>query len=219
MRRACITLLSFVFIVDAQTSRTVQANGSATVSAIPTQASVDAGVTTSALTAQEATQQNSTQTEAVTAALIAVVGSARNVQTLYYSVSPRYAPNSSTINGYTVNTTLRATTFDITTIGRLIDAANGAGANTVGGLSFGLREPDPLVQQALGDATKQALAHAAAIASGLGGKLGAVVSAQEGSSYSPVLVGTGSGAAATAVPIQTGTVNVYATVTLVVQLQ
>jgi len=62
----------------------------------------------------------------------------------------------------------------------LIDAANQAGANIVGGLSVGLQNPEPLLEQALTLASKQATAQAAAIAAGLGSKLGAVLSAQEG---------------------------------------
>ena len=65
-------------------------------------------------------------------------------------------------------------------------------------------------------AAKQATAHAAAIAAGLGSKLGVVMSAQEGSSYTPIAVGA-AGAAVTT-PVQTGTVTVYATVTIQVGL-
>ena len=97
--------------------------------------------------------------------------------------------------------------------------ANQAGANSVGGLSFGLIDPEPLVEQALSQATKRALAHAGAIAAGLGGKAGTVLSAQEGVSYTPLPV-TGAGVATAATtPVQTGTVTVYASVTINVQLQ
>jgi uncharacterized protein YggE len=88
----------------------------------------------------------------------------------------------------------------------------------VGGLSFGLQNPEPLVEQALTLAIKQATAHAAAIAAGLGSKLGAVLSAQEGSSYMPIAVGTAGTGAAVTTPVQTGTVTVYATVTIQVGL-
>jgi uncharacterized protein YggE len=74
------------------------------------------------------------------------------------------------------------------------------------------------VEQALTQATKQATAHASAIAAGLGGKLGAVLSAQEGSSYTPVVVGGSSAAMPVTTPVQTGTVTVYATVTIQVGL-
>jgi uncharacterized protein YggE len=88
----------------------------------------------------------------------------------------------------------------------------------VGGLSFGLQNPEPLVEQALTLATKQATAHASAIAAGLGGKLGAVISAQEGSSYTPITVGAPGAGTAVTTPVQTGTVTVYATVTIQVGL-
>jgi uncharacterized protein len=219
--RACTFLLVFAALCVAQTTRTIQATGSASMQVTPDQASLDVGVVTSAPTAQESAAQNATQTTAVLNAVKAVLGNNGTVQTQYYSVSPRYATNSSTIVGYTTYNTLRVITTDLGSLGRLIDAANGAGANSVGGLGFGLQDPDPHVQLALAAATKQAMAHAGAIASGLGGKVGAVVSAQEGGSYAPVVVnrdGAGAGLAA-ATPVQTGTVNVYANVTLVVQLQ
>jgi len=86
----------------------------------------------------------------------------------------------------------------------LIDAANQAGPNSAGGLSFGLQIPEPLVEQALTLASKQATAHAAAIAAGLGSKLGAVLSAQEGSFYAPMAVGAAGTGAAVTTPVQRG---------------
>lgn len=226
MVRLCIILLSAAALVNAQAtravtvagSRTIQAIGSTTLLVNPDQASLDIGVVTTATTAQDSAAQNATQTTAVINAIKAVLGNTGTVQTLYYSVSPRYVTNTSTINGYVTSNTVRVVTSDLSILGRLIDAANGAGANSVGGLSFSLRDPEPSLQQALSAATKQAMAHAAAIASGLGGKVGDVVSAQEGSSYSPIVAGTGVAAGAST-PVQTGTVNVYASVTVVVQIQ
>ena len=198
----------------------VQANGSATLTAKPDQAQLDVGVVTNGATAQDASQQNASLSISVQAALSKVLGSAGTLQTVSYYVTPRYSttPNQpSAIIGYTASNTVRVTTTDLSQIGLLIDAANQAGANSVGGLSFGLQNPEPLVEQALTQATKQATAHAAAIAAGIGGKLGAVLSAQEGSSYTPVAVGVASAGAATT-PVQTGLVTVYATVTIQVGL-
>ena len=199
----------------------VQANGSATLTAKPNQAQLDVGVVTNAATAQDASQQNASLSTTVQAALSKVLGSAGTLQTVSYYVTPRYSttPNQpSVIIGYTASNTVRVTTTDLSQIGLLIDAANQAGANSVGGLSFGLQDPEPLLQQALTQATKQATAHAAAIAAGLGSKLAAVLSAQEGSSYVPIAVGVGSAGAAVTTPVQTGLVTVYATVTIQVGL-
>jgi uncharacterized protein YggE len=141
-----------------------------------------------------------------------------------YSIAPRYstsAGQTGVIVGYTTSNTIQVTTTDLSIIGKLIDAANQAGANNVGSLNFGLQDPEPKVQQALSQATKQAMAHAAAIATGLGGTLGAVISAQQGSAYTPVVVPPVGAVAGGAVPtpVQTGTVSVYATVNVIVQLQ
>jgi uncharacterized protein YggE len=219
VRRVCILLVALAALAAAQTTRTVQAVGSATVTANPDQASLDVGVVTAAATAQDSAAQNAVQTTAVINAVKAVLAGNGSVQTLYYSVTPRYAVNSSTITGYTTNNTLHVITTDLSIIGKLIDAANSAGANSVGGIGFGLQDSDPFMQQALAAATKQALAHAAAIAGGLSGKVGPVVSAQEGTSYTPIAVSGMSAGAGVSTPVETGTVKVSATVTLVVQLQ
>jgi uncharacterized protein YggE len=221
MNSSLLLLMLCCCAMAAQTAvPSVQANGSATIAVKPDQAQLDVGVVTNGATAQDASQQNASLSNTVQAALSKVLGSAGTLQTVSYYVTPRYSntPNqTSVIVGYTASNTVRVTTTDLSQIGLLIDGANQAGANSVGGLSFGLQNPEPLVEQALTQATKQATAHAVAIAAGLGGKLGAVLSAQEGSSYAPIVVGTSAGAAVTT-PVQTGVVTVYATVTIQVGL-
>jgi uncharacterized protein YggE len=195
---------------------TVQANGSATITAKPDQAQLDVGVVTNGSTAQDASQQNASLSNTVQAALKQVLGSAGTLQTVNYSVTPRYSATPgqpSVIIGYTANNTVRVTTTDLSQVGLLIDSASQAGANSVGNLNFGLQNPEPLVEQALTQATKQATAHAAAIAAGLGAKVGAVISANEGSSYTPLAVGVAA-TAGVSTPVQTGVVPVYATVTI-----
>jgi uncharacterized protein len=222
MYSSSLLLMLFCSAMAAQTAvPSVQANGSATLTAKPNQAQLDVGVVTNGATAQDASQKNASMSDTLQAALSKVLGSAGTLQTVSYYVTPRYSttPNQpSVIVGYTAGNTVRVTTTDLSQIGLLIDAANQAGANSVGGLSFGLQNPEPLVEQALTLATKQATAHAAAIAAGLGSKLGSVMSAQEGSSYAPIAVGAAGAGAAVTTPVQTGTVTVYATVTIQVGL-
>jgi uncharacterized protein YggE len=221
MLRILFLSLMLAALVGAQTNgtRTVQANGSATLSANPDQAQIDVGVVTVGTTAQDSAQQNATQTTAVINAIKLVLGSNGTIQTVSYYVQPRYNNSTPpTVTGYTTSNTVRVVTLDLSNIGKLIDAANQAGANSVSSLSFGLQDPEPFVQQALTQATKQALAHAAAIATGLGAKVASVISAQEGSSYTPLVI-SGPSATSVSTPVQSGTVNVYATVTLVAALQ
>jgi len=198
---------------------TVQAIGSATISVPPDQAQLDVGVVTQAATAQDAGQQNATLTTTVLNALKGVLGTAGTIQTVSYSVSPRYSTTqgqTSLIIGYTASNTVEVTSTDLSLIGKLIDTANQAGANSVGNLNFGLQNSEPVMQQALGQAAKQAQAHASAIAAGLGATTGSVISAQEGASVTPYAVPGVSAASST--PIQTGTVKVTADVTIVVRL-
>ena len=198
----------------------IQAIGSATISVNPDQFQLAVGVVTQGTTAQDAGQQNATLTTTVLNALKGVLGAVGTIQTISYSISPRYSTTqgqTSVIIGYTASNTVQVTTGDLTLIGRLIDTANQAGANSVGNLSFSLQNPEPYTEQALGQAAKQAQAHANAIAAGLGAKTGVVISAQEGSTVTPVLMAGVANAAATT-PIQTGTVSVSASVTINVQL-
>jgi len=198
----------------------VQATGSASIVVKPDQAQLEVGVITNGSTAQDAAQQNASLSSTVQTALSKVLGPTGTMQTVHYSIYPRYSNNpgqTSVVIGYTASNTVRVTTIDLSQVGLLIDTASQAGANSVSGIAFGLQSPEPLVQQALTQATKQAMANAAAIAAGLGGKAGAVLSAQQGSSYTPIVV-AGAAAGATTTPVQTGTVTIYANVTVQVAL-
>jgi uncharacterized protein YggE len=206
----------------AQTSAaSVQATGTATIYVQPDQAQLIVSVTTTATTATAAGQQNANVTVAVTQAIAGVLGANGSIQTVSYSVDPRYntgtATQPSTIVGYAATNTFQVTMTDLTLIGHVIDTANQAGATSVGSLILGLQNPSPSMQQALAAASKQALANAGAIASGLGGKTGAVISAQQSSAYTPVVAVAGATSATT--PVQAGPVSVSATVTVTVQLQ
>ncbi|HEY2016692.1 MAG TPA: SIMPL domain-containing protein [Bryobacteraceae bacterium] len=205
-------------LAQAAIPGTIQAVGSATITFTPNQAQFTVGVVTQGTTAQDAAQQNATLSTTVQNALKSALGTNGNLQTLNYSVTPRYSNQQPPILiGYTASNTVEVTSYNLSAIGNLIDVATQAGANNVGGVSFGLQNPDPLVQQALTQAGKQALAYAAAIAAGVGGKAGAVVSAIQGTAYAPITVpGT---AAGSTTPIQVGTVSISASVTVTVQLQ
>jgi uncharacterized protein YggE len=215
-------LLLCVSLAGAQTNNTIQASGSATRNVKPDMAQIGVGVVTQAATAQAAADQNATLADAVIKALQGVLGPSGEIETLYYSISPRYSNpvnnQPATLVGYTVNNTVQVTTNNVGLVGRLIDAANAAGANSINGPSFGLQNPEPETQLALTAASKQALQHAAAIAAGLNARTGAVISAQETSTVTPFLSQSSAGLATTTTPIQTGTVSVSAHVTVTVAM-
>lgn len=203
------------------TTPSVQAQGSASIAVQPDQAQLTVSISTNGTTAQDAGQQNASLAQVVIAALTKLFGSKGSLATVSYNVSPRYSSGTTTqppvIVGYTATLTELLTLNDTTLIGQAIDAANQAGATSVGNLTLGLQNPEPSTEAALSAAAKQALAHASSIASGLGGKTGAVISAQQATAYTPIVVASSAGAASTSV--QTGPISVSATVTVVVQLQ
>ena len=215
-----LLFLVFLSALHAQTpaAGTVQANGSATIRVTPDQAELSVSVVTQATTAQEAGQQNAAQAAAMINALKTVIGSAGTVQTTSYYLSPRTTPPNGQIVGYTASNTVAVTTTNLGILGTIIDTANQSGGTNVSGISFGLQDPEPAKQQALTKASQQALAHATAMATGLGRKTGAVVSALESSSYAPVVANGGIAVTATPTPVQTGTVTVSANVVVTVQL-
>lgn len=204
------------------TPASVKAQGTASISVPPDQAQLTIGVSSNGLSAQDAGQKNAHLTSAVLQALQKVVGPRGAIQTVAYSVSPRYneptAVTPSTLVGYTATNTQQVTLTDLSLIGRLIDAAIQAGVTSVGDLTLGLQDPEPWLQNALAAAARQALANASAIALGLGGKTDAVISADQSSSYSPVPVPV-TGVVNASTPIQTGPILVSATVTVTVAMQ
>src|SRR5574340_1291783 len=141
-------LLTFALAAPAQiSSRTVRANGEASVSVQPDQAKINVGVITQGATAQEAGSRNATQVEAVLSQLHQVLGSSGETRTVSYSINPNYRyvqGQPAELLGYTASNTVEVTTFDLSLIGKVIDAANQAGANSVQSLRFGIRDPEPV---------------------------------------------------------------------------
>ena len=213
--------LTFPLALTAQVPRTVQSVGSATIQAQPDQVKVDLGVTTVGNTATDAANQNATQMTAVISAVQQVLGPNTNVPTISYSITPNYRPNSSPpqVVSYTATNMIEVTAPDAKTIARVIDSTAPAGVTTITGLRFTVSDDGPIRQQALAAAAKEALAHATAIASGLGAHIGNVLAAEEGVTVTPLVRGDLTpNASAASTPIQPGLVSVSASVTISVEL-
>jgi uncharacterized protein YggE len=202
--------------------RVVRASGTGSVTIRPDQAKLNVGVVTQAATAEAAAADNAARTDAVIKAVAAILGTSQPLRTINYFITPNYRTMTGQppqIAGYTVTNTLEVTLADTAIVGRVIDAASTAGANNISNLRFLLANPEPARQQALAAASKQARAHADAIASGLGGRTGAVLAAQEAGVIVPFnnqRLGATDAAATT--PIEAGTLEVSATVSIEVEL-
>jgi uncharacterized protein YggE len=72
------------------------------------------------------------------------------------------------LTGYLATNNVTVTVNQVERAGELLDAALGAGANRIGGVRFGLRDPSALRQQALAEAVQAARAKAETLAAELG---------------------------------------------------
>lgn len=156
---------------DAPAPAQIRVVGEATVSAAPDVAWLDLAVVSEAGTAEAAVSRTAKNLEAVLAALRKTLGDSGELATQGYSVTPRYRydPPSSPprLEGYTARGGVRVTLRDPSRAGRAIDAATAAGANEIGGLSFGLNDEAPRRAEALRAAALDARARVAALASAL----------------------------------------------------
>jgi uncharacterized protein YggE len=123
---------------------------------------------------------------------------------------------------YVVTHSLTVKVRDLTKIGAILGAAQAAGVNSVGGISFTLEDPAPAVTQARALAVADARARAEEIAKGLGVKVGKVLTVNEyGASvpYASDKSGYGMGGGGSSVPIQTGSWEVSMTVSVVFEIE
>jgi uncharacterized protein YggE len=201
--------------------RSVRAFGEAVVSIRPDLARVNVSVITQGATAEAAAAENATVAAAVTQALTSKFRGAE-IRTVAYHLSPNYrtpAPGQpATISGYTATNSIQITTGDLASVGPIIDAAIAAGASRIDALQHTIKDEEPVRNQALRLAGQKARARAEAIAAGLGVRLGQVLQADEGVTYRPLAIDARAAAAAPTTPIEPGTLQVSATITLEMEI-
>lgn len=203
----------------------IRVTGEATLSVAPDRATVDVGVTTEDPKAGRAAQRNADKAAATIQGLRDAFGSAIQIQTVNYSLTPRYRypkeGGQRVQDGFTASNVVRVETGKLDHVGRIIDIATSAGANRVERLQFDLADEEPTRAEALRQAATRARAKAGAIAGALGLKVGRVISVEERgvSIVSPPrpmkMMATRSAGAPT--PVEPGTLDVRAELTLSVE--
>jgi hypothetical protein len=193
-------------------SRLVTASGHGTVTVVPDQALVSAGVVTRASTAAAALAQNAREMQQVIAALEGAGGS--NVQTQQVSLYPQ-TNEQGDVTGYSAQNSVSAKTA-VAKAGALIDAAVAAGANSVDGPTLSTSDRDALYRKALEQAVADARAKAEALAHAGGFAVGSVFSVAESGAAPPVTweAVPAAAKASDATPIEPGTEDVTADVTV-----
>jgi hypothetical protein len=185
--------------------------GHGVVTAVPDEAVVNAGVHTQATTAADALAENSRQMNAVIAALKAAGGT--DLQTQQVSLYPQSDADGH-VQGFVADNSVSAKA-KVAGAGALVDAAVGAGANTVSGPTLDVSDADALYRDALGKALADARAKADALAKAGSFAVGAVSSVTEQPAEVPGPVfATASAARDKATPVEPGTQDVTADVSV-----
>jgi uncharacterized protein len=161
---------------------TITVTGTGTSQAAPDMATLMIGVTTQGDTAAVALAANSAAVEAVIARLTASGIEARDMQTSNLSINPNwssYDSSTPTIAGYVAMNVVTVRVRDLGGLGTVLDAAVADGANTLNGLTFGMANPEPALNEARKAAVVDARAKAELLVSAAGLKLGRIVTITE----------------------------------------
>jgi hypothetical protein len=204
----------------------VKVTGDSIVQAQPDTAILTVSVVTQGRRALDAQQENANKTEAVVRALKNAAGPGAEVKTSGYSLQPQRVYKEGqppTITGYEARNSVTVTTSDLTKVGPVIDATSQAGANDIAGISFMLRKDRPARDQALTEATREAVSKAQVIATALGGRVVRIVEVQEEGIerprpiYEARLQMVKTEAAPT--PIEVGTLDITSRVNLIAEIE
>lgn len=215
--------------VAAQDSSTPQhtlsVSGTGSVSVKPDTADVTVGVTIQRDTAGDAAADAANVMDAVVKAVLGLGIAEEDLQTTSLSLSPVYDYDRTPYRlvGYTANNLVTVTVHDITQTGPVIDAATGAGATDVNGITFRVADQAAAETQAREQAVKAARAKADTIAAAAGTEITGIISISETSApvpypmyYAADMAGASRESAPT--PVLAGTVKVEVSVSIVYSL-
>lgn len=190
-----MTLLVVVIVVLAGSifynknvtpSNTVSTTGSHTLTVEPDEATVYVSIETLKNSADESKNENSRITNAVLDSLYEMIGK-ENVETSQFSIYPEYdwTNNGQKLKGYRTTNQLKVKTSNFDDIGKIVDVSTKAGATGINSINFELSKEKQASykQEALTKAAEDAKGKAQAIVSGIGSRLGKVVSIQENEYY------------------------------------
>jgi uncharacterized protein YggE len=203
---------------------TVTASGQGTVAATPDQAQMSFGVTRQDENAEAALEAASKVADDITAAVKKAGVADEDIQTQSVNVFPLTTDSGGkiTITGYQASLSVSVTVRDLGTLGEIITAATGAGADTINGPSFTIDQDAEYREDAIQRAVEDARRSAEAMASAAGKQVGEVLRLSASDVFAqplPFAAAESRAADAAAVPIEPGTLDVSANVTVVFELK
>ncbi len=144
--------------------------GRGSVEATPDEATVVLGVQSVRPTAREAQDQSSAVMDQIVRQILALGIPREKIHTTTIALYAQRKPGaeSEEITGYAATNRITVTVDELRLVGRVIDMSVAAGANTLDGLTFGVRDLSAYRAQAFKIAVQDAQATASAIASAAG---------------------------------------------------
>jgi uncharacterized protein YggE len=124
--------------------------------------------------------------------------------------------------GYVARHTIELRVDDVDKLGEIVARAVGAGAGSVAGIRFDVKERDQLERDALRKAVEDARARADAAAAGAGATVGGIIRIEEQRTFEPprpVAMARGMAAEAVATPIAPGEIEIRSSVSLTTSLK
>jgi uncharacterized protein YggE len=167
----------------------ITVSGEATISVAPDQAEIEAGVTSDAKTAREASEANNAAMGKLLLALKAANIEQKDIQTSRVSLQPQYAPNRSGPSpavGYRASNRVTVRLHDVLKVASTIDILVGAGATDMGGIGFSVSNASKLLDEARGQAVADARRKADIYAKAAGVTLGAPLGISEEGAPGPM---------------------------------
>ena len=173
---------------ETQPRLTVTGEGQA--SATPDMATVTIGVSATAPEAGPAMDAASESARAILDRLDSLGIDPRDRQTSDLSLQPIWSDGgpgvAPTVTGYEAGNMLTVRVRALDSLGDVLAAVTSDGANRLSGLTFGLQDPDPVMEEARRDAVADAMARAEVLADAAGVTLGPVIEmSEQGGGYAP----------------------------------
>jgi uncharacterized protein len=182
-------LLAAPALAESDFPPAISVTGEASISVPPDRAEIDAGVTSDARTAREASEANNAAMGKVIAALKNSGIDEKDMQTSRLSLQPRYGPNRdmpAPIVGYRASNRVAIRLKDVAKIAGVIDTLVSAGANDIGNINFMVSNGSKLLDDAREKAVADARRKAEIYAKAAGVTLSQPLSISEGGAPQPV---------------------------------
>ena len=226
---ACDVNIASEVLSSSATDRTIHVTGSGSVTGEPDIATLDVGVSVEREIVAEARGEAASAMTALINSLQANNVAEKDIKTENFSIYPQYdyTDDGRVLRGYRVNNTVRAKVRDLATLGDVIDAAAGAGGDSIviNSIQFMIDDTTPLQTKARSLAVKDAEAKAQTLAKASGVRLGEPVTISESTYFEgpPIPFATAEVAfddvARSSTPIAPGELTVTVTVNVVYEIE